>query len=144
MKYSPSNRLLFIANSTRLASPNCYVISTITGEDNSTADDISNCLFIGSFLFNCIPTSSVNSMSPKSSKRKSSSSKKHVSSDEEDNLTISDEDVEFLDQGVVKKVKKPTACLRRVNSNTPCWKFFEIPQGEQRASKCKKCDAMIT
>ena len=107
MKYSPSNRLLFIANSTRLASPNCYVISTITGEDNSTADGISNCLFIGSFLFNCIPTSSINSMSPKSSKRKSSSSKKHVSSDEEDNLTISDEDVEFLDQGVVKTLRNP-------------------------------------
>jgi len=44
-----------------------------------------------------------------SSKRKTSTSKKHVSSDEEDNLTISDEDVEFLDQGVVKKVKKPSA-----------------------------------
>ena len=37
-------------------------------------------------------------------KRKTSkSNKKHVSSDEEDNLTISDEDVDFLDQGVVKK-----------------------------------------
>ena len=79
-----------------------------------------------------------------SSKRKTSTSKKHVSSDEEDNLTISDEDVEFLDQGVVKKVNKPSARLRKVNSNTPCWKFFKIPQGEQRASKCKKCDAMIT
>ena len=61
-----------------------------------------------------------------SRKRKTSTSKKHVSSDEEDNLTISDEDVEFLDQGVVKKVKKPSARLRKVNSNTPCWKFFEI------------------
>ena len=79
-----------------------------------------------------------------SSKRKTSTSKKHVSSDEEDNLTISDEDVEFLDQGVVKKVKKPSARLRKVNSNTPCWKFFEIPQGQERGSKCKKCEAIIT
>ena len=31
-----------------------------------------------------------------------------------------------------------------VNSNTPCWKFFEIPQGQERGSKCKKCEAIIT
>ena len=58
-------------------------------------------------------------------------------------MRISNENVEFLDEGVNKE-KKLTACLRRVNSQTPCWKFFEIPQGEERASKCKKFDALIT
>ena len=85
-------------------------------------------------------------MSPKSNKRKSSKSNKHMFHQTRRTTfkTISDEDIEFLDHGVVKKVKKPTACLRKVSSQTPCWKFFDIPQGKERVSKCTKCDALIT
>ena len=51
--------------------------------------------------------------------------------------------MEFLDEGV-KKEKKPTARLRRVNSQTPCWNFFDTPQEEQRVRRCMKCEALIT
>ena len=58
-------------------------------------------------------------------------------------MRISNENVEFLDEGV-KKEKKPTARLRRVNSQTPCWNFFDTPQEEQRVRRCMKCEALIT
>ena len=64
--------------------------------------------------------------------KKRSKRKSHVSSDEEEVLTISDEEVEFLDQGVVQKAKKPSARLRKVNAQTPCWKFFNIPEGNSQ------------
>ena len=63
--------------------------------------------------------------------KKTTKRKSHVSSDEEEVLSISEEEVEFLDQGVVQKPKKP--------SSTPCWKFVNIPQGNERATDCKKC-----
>ena len=58
-------------------------------------------------------------MAPKTNKRKASKTKSHASSDEEDVLVISEEEVEFLDQGVVQKAKKPSR-LRKVNTQTPC------------------------
>ena len=73
--------------------------------------------------------------------KKSSKRKSHVSSDEEEVLTISEEEVEFLDQGAVQKPKKPSSRLRKVQ--TPCWKFFDIPQGTDRSTDCKKCGASI-
>ena len=75
--------------------------------------------------------------------KKSSKRKSHVSSDEEEVLTINEEEVEFLDQGVVQKAKKPSARLRKVNAQTPCWKFFNIPEGSERSTECKKCEAAI-
>ena len=41
-------------------------------------------------------------------------------------------------------MKKQTSRLRRVNEQTPCWKFFQIPQGDERVATCKKCSAVIT
>ena len=49
--------------------------------------------------------------------------------------------MEFLDQGVVQKPKKPASRLRKVQ--TPCWKFFDSPQGTDRSTDCKKCGASI-
>ena len=63
-------------------------------------------------------------MAEKKQKRKSTVSKGHISSDDEENLQISDEDLEFLDEGVVEKVKKQTSSLCRVSEKTPCWKFL--------------------
>ena len=40
-------------------------------------------------------------------------------------------------------MKKQTSRLRRVNEQTPCWNFFEIPQGDERVATCKKCSAVI-
>ena len=77
-------------------------------------------------------------------KRKNRVSKPQITSDDEEKLQISDEDLEFLDEGVVKKVKKQTSRLRRVNEQTPCWKFFQIPQGDERVATCTKCSAVIT
>ena len=77
-------------------------------------------------------------------KRKNRVSKAQITSDDEEKLEISDEDLEFLDEGVVKKVKKQTSRLRRVNEQTPCWKFFQIPQGDERVATCTKCSAVIT
>ena len=57
-------------------------------------------------------------------------------------MRISNENVEFLDEGV-KKEKKPTARLRRVNSQTLCWNFFDTPH-EERVRRCMKCEALIT
>ena len=45
--------------------------------------------------------------------KKSSKRKSHVSSDEEEVLKISEEEVEFLDQGAVQKPKKPSSRLRK-------------------------------
>ena len=42
-------------------------------------------------------------------KRKKKVSKAQITSDDEEKLEISDEDLEFLDEGVVKKVKKQTS-----------------------------------
>ena len=75
--------------------------------------------------------------------KKTTKRKSHVSSDEEEVLSISEEEVEFLDQGVVQKPKKPSSRVRKVNAQTPCWKFFNIPQGNERATDCKKCGAAI-
>ena len=58
-------------------------------------------------------------------KRKNRVSKEQITLDDEEKLEISDEDLEFL-EGVVKKVKKQTSRLRRVNEQTPCWKFFKF------------------
>ena len=58
-------------------------------------------------------------MDANTKKTKATKRKSHVSSDEEAFLTISEE-VEFLDQGVVQKPKKPSAHLRKVNVQTPC------------------------
>jgi len=58
-------------------------------------------------------------------------------------LRISNENVEFLDEGV-KKEKKLTACLRRVNRKLPCWNFCDTSQEEQRVRRCMKCEALIT
>ena len=44
----------------------------------------------------------------------------------------------------VKKEKKLTACLRRVNRKTPCWNFCHTSQEEQRVRRCMKCEALIT
>ena len=44
-------------------------------------------------------------MDANTKKMKATKRKSHVSSDEEDFLTISEEEVEFLDQGVVQKPK---------------------------------------
>ena len=63
-------------------------------------------------------------MAEKKQKRKRTVSKGHISSDDEENLQISDEDLEFLDKGVVEKVKKQTSRLCRVNEKTPCWKIL--------------------
>ena len=82
-------------------------------------------------------------MDANTKKTKATKRKSHVSSDEEDVLTISEEEVEFLDQGVVQKLKKPSARLCKVNAQTPCWKFFGIPQGTERSTDCKKCAASI-
>ena len=68
-------------------------------------------------------------MASKTNIRKASKTKSHVSSDEEDVLVTSEEEAEFLDQGVVQKAKKPSSHLRKVNTHTPWWKFFEIPKG---------------
>ena len=59
-------------------------------------------------------------------------------------LTKSDEDLEFLDEGVVEKVKKKTSRLCRVDGQTPCWKFFEITKGDESVAECNKCSALIT
>ena len=82
-------------------------------------------------------------MAPKTNKRNASKTKSHVPSDEEDVLVISEDEVEFLDEGVVQKAKKPSSCLRKVNTQTPCWKSFEIPKGKERSSECNKCRASI-
>ena len=58
-------------------------------------------------------------------------------------MFISEEEVEFLDQGVVQKAKKPSSRLRKVNTQASCWKFFEIPKGTERSSECNKCGASI-
>ena len=42
-------------------------------------------------------------------KRKNRVSKARITSDDEEKLGISDEDLKFLDEGVVKKVKKQTS-----------------------------------
>jgi len=81
---------------------------------------------------------------PKKTKEISTVYKGHISSDDEEHLQKSDEDFEFLDEGVVEKVKTQTSRLRRVNEQTPCWKFFEILKGDERVAKCNKCSALIT
>ena len=78
-------------------------------------------------------------MDANTKKTKATKRKSHVSSDEDYFLTISEEEVEFLDQGAVQKPKKPSS--RKVQ--TPCWKFFDIPQGTERSTDCKKCAASI-
>ena len=83
-------------------------------------------------------------MAEKKQKRKNTVSKGHISSDDKENLQISDEDLEFLAEGVVEKVKKQTSRLRRVNEQTPCWKFFEIMKGDESVAECNKCSALIT
>ena len=78
-------------------------------------------------------------MDANTKKTKATKRKSHVSSDEDYFLKISEEEVEFLDQGAVQKPKKPSS--RKVQ--TPCWKFFDIPQGTERSTDCKKCAASI-
>ena len=78
-------------------------------------------------------------MDANTKKTKTTKRKSHVSSDEDYFLTISEEEVEFLDQGAVQKPKKPSS--RKVQ--TPCWKFFDIPQGTEQSTDCKKCAASI-
>ena len=78
-------------------------------------------------------------MDANTKKTKTTKRKSHVSSDEDYFLTISAEEVEFLDQGAVQKPKKPSS--RKVQ--TPCWKFFDIPQGTEQSTDCKKCAASI-
>ena len=68
-------------------------------------------------------------MAKKKQKRKSTVSKGRISSDDKENLQISDEDFEFLNEGVVKKVKEQTSCFCRVNEQTPCWKK-KNPKGD--------------
>ena len=63
-------------------------------------------------------------MAPKTHKRNTNRSKAHISSYKEDNLKMSDKIGEFLDQGVIKKAKKPTLRLLKVNAQTPCRIFF--------------------
>ena len=81
---------------------------------------------------------------PKKTKEKSTVYKGHISSDDEENLQKSDEDLEFLDEGVVEKVKKKTSRLCRVDGQTPCWKFFKIMKGDESIAECNKCNALIT
>ena len=81
---------------------------------------------------------------PKKTKEISTVYKGHISSDDKENLQISDEDVECLDEGVVKKVKKQTSRLCRVNEQTPSGKFFKILKGDERETKCNKFSALIT
>jgi len=78
-------------------------------------------------------------MDANTKKTKTTKRKSHVSSDEDYFLKISAEQVEFLDQGAVQKPKKPSS--RKVQ--TPCWKFFDIPQGTEQSTNCKKCAASI-
>ena len=81
---------------------------------------------------------------PEKTKEKSTVYKGHIYSDDEENLQKSDEDLEFLDEGVIEKVKKKTSRSCRVDGQTPCWKFFEITKGDERVAKCNKCSALIT
>ena len=80
-------------------------------------------------------------MDANTKKTKTTKRKSHVSSDEDYFLKISEEEVEFLDQGAVQKPKKPSSCLRKVQ--TTCWKFFDIPQGTDRSTDCKKWGVSI-
>ena len=69
--------------------------------------------------------------------------KKTISSDEASQVTISDEDAEFCDEEIVKKMKPKTARSRRVNKSTPCWKVFAVPGLHENSSKCSKCGVNI-
>ena len=43
----------------------------------------------------------------------------------------------------MKKIKPKTARSRRVNTSTPCWKFFTVPGLDENSSKCSKCGVNI-
>ena len=62
---------------------------------------------------NCIVATNIVTTFPMAEKlqqkRKNRVSKAQITSDDEEKLEISDEDLEFLDEGVVKKVKKQTS-----------------------------------